>query len=32
MYLRVLLVKNSAMEVAVKGRFIQSPETNSSAC
>ena len=32
MYLHVRLVENSAMEVAVKGRFIQSPETNSRVC
>ena len=32
MYLHVSLVKNSAMEVTVKGRFIQSTETNPSAC
>ena len=32
MYLHVWLVENSAMEVAVKGRFIQSPETNSRVC
>ena len=32
MYLHVWLVENSATEVAVKGRFIQSPETNSRVC
>ena len=29
MYLHVSLVENSAMEVTVKGRFIQSLETNN---